>query len=238
MCAVTSTPGSTVGTRAHERALVTVLHQRAVTHTQAFCGNVAAALAIWAEITSDDGLARALSGLPALVGESIAATLPWLETVPEVDPTVAIAFGSGPGWAAALETALLLKEISGVPAEGVETREGATSAMMALRPGHLVVGLPVGVDPLLDEAETICAGRGATVVAHASAGRRPPPGSGHDLRPCRRAVLSDRSPSRARRRQAGVDGRLLQGREATDVMARRWAWWRGGRRDLRGGRRD
>ena len=41
-------------------------------------------------------------------------------------------FGSGPAWAAALEAALLLKEVSGIPAEGVETREGATSAMMAL----------------------------------------------------------------------------------------------------------
>ena len=54
----------------------------------------------------------------------------------------AIAFGSGAGWAAALEAALLLKEVAGVPAEGVETREGATSAMMALRPGDLVLSLP------------------------------------------------------------------------------------------------
>ena len=60
-------------------------------------------------------------------------------------------FGSGPAWAAALEAALLLKEVAGIPAEGVETREGATSAMMALRPGALALSLPTGADdPLLD----------------------------------------------------------------------------------------
>ena len=46
------------------RALVTVLDQRAVTHTQAFCGDVAALLAVWAEATSDDALATVVSRLP------------------------------------------------------------------------------------------------------------------------------------------------------------------------------
>jgi glucosamine 6-phosphate synthetase-like amidotransferase/phosphosugar isomerase protein len=77
---------------------------------------------------------------------------------------VAVAFGSGPAWAAALEAALLLKEVAGIPAEGVETREGATSAMMALQPGHLAFSLPTGDDPLLDEAEAICRDRGATLA--------------------------------------------------------------------------
>jgi fructoselysine-6-P-deglycase FrlB-like protein len=88
----------------------------------------------------------------------------WLDGVDDLDPPVAVAFGSGPGWAAALEAALLLEEIAGVPAEGVETREGATSAMMALQPGHLALSLPVNGDPLLDEAEAACRGRGATVL--------------------------------------------------------------------------
>ena len=41
---------------------------------------------------------------------------------------------AAPAWAAALELALMLKEISRIPAEGVETREGATSAMFGLAP--------------------------------------------------------------------------------------------------------
>ncbi len=85
----------------------------------------------------------------------------------------AVAFGSGPAWAAALEAALLLKEVAGIPAEGVETREGATSAMMALGPGALAVSLAgAAEDPLLAEAEGICAGQGATVI------RTPPPETG------------------------------------------------------------
>ncbi len=169
--AVTANAGSTLGSRAGERALVRVLHQRAVTHTQAFCGAVAAALAIWAELTSDATLADALRTVPDEVAASVLATRGWLDSFGELDPAVAIAFGSGPGWASALEAALLLKEVAGAPSEGVETREGATSAMMALQPGHLALSLPTAADPLLEEAEEICRGRGATVLRTPSSGR-------------------------------------------------------------------
>jgi glucosamine--fructose-6-phosphate aminotransferase (isomerizing) len=162
--ALTATPGSTVGASAGAAALTTVLQQRAVTHTQAFCGAVAAALAVWAEITGDDGLRGGLGRLPAAVAAAIVSAERWAEDAPSVDPTFAVAVGTGPGWAAALEAALLLKEVADVPAEGLETREGATSAMFALHPGHLVLSLPTGEDPLLDEAEGICAARGATVL--------------------------------------------------------------------------
>jgi len=174
--AVTANAGSTVGSRAGERALIRVLNQRAATHTQAFCGAVAAALAIWAELTSDATLTDALRTAPDEVAASLVATWEWLDTLGELDPPVAVAFGSGPGWASALEAALLLKEVAGLPAEGVETREGATSAMMALQPGHLALSLPSSADPtvtdpLLDEAEEICASRGATVLRAPSSGR-------------------------------------------------------------------
>src|SRR5947199_3781289 len=142
--AITATPGSTLGSRAGARALVAVSHQRAVTHTQAFCGGVAAALAIWGEVTDDETLGRAVAGLPGSVSRSLEETREWLGGAGALEPTVAIAFGSGPGWAAALEAALLLKEVAGIPAEGVETREGATSAMMALAPGHLALSLAMG----------------------------------------------------------------------------------------------
>lgn len=162
--AVTATPGSTVGSGAASAALVTVLHQRAVTHTQAFCGAVAAALAVWAELTGDTALRGALERLPDAVAGAVESAAQWADEVPELAPSFAVAFGSGPAWAAALEAALLLKEVADVPAEGLETREGATSAMFALHPGHLVLTLPIADDPLLDEAAAICAARGATVV--------------------------------------------------------------------------
>src|SRR5207244_2804302 len=171
---VTASPDSTLGGRAAARALVTVLNQRAVTHTQAFCGAVAAALAVWAELKDDAGLRGALARAPEHAGTADEAAHHWTEDA--VDAPFAVAFGSGPAWAAALEAALLLKEVAGIPAEGVETREGATSAMMALRPGDLVLSLPTGDDVLLDEAEEACRARGATVLrapAIAAAARRP-----------------------------------------------------------------
>jgi fructoselysine-6-P-deglycase FrlB-like protein len=163
--AVTANAGSTLGSRAGARALVTVPSQRAVTHTQAFCGAVVAALRMWAAATSDAALDAALRRLPDELERTIGRARAWVDDLGEVEAETAVVFGSGPGWAAALEAALLLKEIAGVPAEGVETREGATSAMMALRPGALALSLAAGADdPLLSEAEEICAGQGATVL--------------------------------------------------------------------------
>jgi fructoselysine-6-P-deglycase FrlB-like protein len=163
--AVTASAGSTLGSRADARALVAVPSQRAVTHTQAFCGAVVAALRVWAEVTSDRGLHAALRRVPDELERTIDRARDWVGDLAELEAQTAIVFGSGPGWAAALEAALLLKEVAGIPAEGVETREGATSAMMALRPGALALSLPAGAeDPLLVEAEEICATRGATVL--------------------------------------------------------------------------
>ena len=63
--AVTANGGSTLGSRAAARALVSVPNQRALTHTQAFCGAVAAALAVWAKVTSDPALEASLRSLPS-----------------------------------------------------------------------------------------------------------------------------------------------------------------------------
>jgi glucosamine 6-phosphate synthetase-like amidotransferase/phosphosugar isomerase protein len=163
--AVTANAESTLGSRAGARALVSVPNQRAVTHTQAFCGAVVAALAVWAEVTRDSALEAALGRVPGELERSIARARTWVDERSIVEAETAIVFGSGPAWAGALEAALLLKEVAGIPTEGVETREGATSAMMSLRQGALAVSLPtVAEDPLLAEAEEICAGQGATVL--------------------------------------------------------------------------
>ena len=78
-------------------------------------------------------------------------------------PTAFFAFGSGTGWAAALEASLLVKELAQVPGEGVELREAATTVMTTLKPGHLVVDLTPGA-PGADETEAACSGRGSRVV--------------------------------------------------------------------------
>jgi hypothetical protein len=93
-------------------------------------------------------------------------------------PAAGVAMGGGARWAAALELALMLKEISRIPAEGVETREGATSAMFGLARGHLAVSLDPDGDPAGDEARRLCAATGASVI-----GLPVPPGEDARLAP-------------------------------------------------------
>jgi fructoselysine-6-P-deglycase FrlB-like protein len=163
--AITAKPESTVARAADAVAVQTVLSQRAVTHTQAFCGGVLTALSIWAEVAGDDGLAAALEGAPDAVDRAIAAAAELVDDLDDLAvPPVAVTFGSGPAWAAGLEASLFLKEVAGIPTEGCETREGATTAMFATAPGHLVLSLATPGDPLLDEAERLCAARGARVI--------------------------------------------------------------------------
>ena len=166
-------------------------------------------------MTGDTALDTALRRLPAELESAIARARTWVDDLAATEPRTAVAFGSGPAWAGALEAALLLKEVAGIPAEGVETREGATSAMMALGPGALALSLTgAAEDPLLAEAEDICAGQGATVI------RTPPP----ETADRRLAAVSTfpaaaalggtaRDRARPRRRHAGLDGGVLPGRE-------------------------
>ena len=164
--AVTAHAESTLGRLADAVALQTVLHQRAITHTQALAGALAIGLRIWGGVTGDAALAAIPDGGPAALEAAIATGAEWAEqslTTPTV-PVAAASFGGGPAWAAALETALLLKEISRIPAEGAETREGATSVMYGLNPQHLVLALDTTGDPGFGEAVDVCRATGANVV--------------------------------------------------------------------------
>ena len=178
--AVTSSPVSTVARGAGVAARFQVLHQRALTHSQVFCGAVATLLSIWAMVVDDTVLSRQLSELPAMAESAIDQASRWsgdalseLKTVPRAALTCA----SGAGWAAALEAALLLKEVARVPTEGGETREAATSGMYPLASNDLAFTLrSAGEDPLLDEAEGIFERAGAKVL------RAPAPRSSIDER--------------------------------------------------------
>jgi glucosamine 6-phosphate synthetase-like amidotransferase/phosphosugar isomerase protein len=115
-------------------------------------------------------------------GDAVASALHgvdrWTAEAAEVgDHATGVVFGTGVAWAAALEGALLLKEVARIPAEGAETREAATSLMTGITPGALVLALPAGQhgDPMADEAARVIAARGAKVLLV--------PGSeGHDAR--------------------------------------------------------
>ena len=124
--AVTASPDSTLGSRAGARALVSVPNQRAVTHTQAFCGAVAAALAVWAEGHVRTGARERVRGLPRSSGRRASPQArAWVDELAATSRReAAIVFGSGPGWAAALEAALLLKEVAGHPGGGSRDPRG------------------------------------------------------------------------------------------------------------------
>jgi fructoselysine-6-P-deglycase FrlB-like protein len=159
---ITATPTSTLARRADAVATTRLERALAFTHSQSYAANLVAALDIVARWRGDDGLGEAVANAAAAVERSIAAAATWS---PDVDvPRMTTVFGSGCGWAAALEGALLLREVARLPAEGAETREAATSSMFAIARGDLVVSLPMRGDQLVDEAERICASRGAQVL--------------------------------------------------------------------------
>jgi fructoselysine-6-P-deglycase FrlB-like protein len=164
--AVTATADSSLAATATASVVQRVHAQRAVTHTQALAGAYACALATWAAATGDEALAAVLEGAVDAAARAVSEAESWARSsLGEVrPPTAAVAAGGGPAWAAALELALMLKEIARVPAEGVETREGATSAMFGLDRGHLMVGLDPADDPLGDEALRLCAATGAQTL--------------------------------------------------------------------------
>jgi fructoselysine-6-P-deglycase FrlB-like protein len=163
--AITSTVGSTLHRGAAAAAVVRSFDQRSLTHTQTYCGAVVAALAIWTHLIGDGALREQVALAPDIVEKALGDAWPFVSSLDlRTTPSSAVAMGSGVAWAAALETALLLKEVSGVPGEGVETREGATSAMFALTSNSLVISIDTPGDAQLMEAETSCASMGAKLV--------------------------------------------------------------------------
>jgi fructoselysine-6-P-deglycase FrlB-like protein len=164
--AITANAQSSLAREARIAALAQLPEQRSATHTQGYCASVAVALSLWAELTEDAGLQRAIKSAPDATVRALRDAPIWAgpQAARSADPRAAVVLGSGPAWAAALEAALLLKEVAGVPTEGVETREGATSAMYALRPGHLAVTIGDDRDRLLAEAEEVCQAAGATII--------------------------------------------------------------------------
>jgi fructoselysine-6-P-deglycase FrlB-like protein len=167
LAAITGTPSSTIARAADACAVVLNAVQRAATHTHAFCGAVLAALDIWSRVAADSELRNVVRGASDACTRAIQGVDRWMDQAREVtDHGSCVVFGTGVAWAAALEGALMLKEIAQIPAEGAETREAATSVMTASTAGTLVLALPAGHhgDPLAYEAARVLAARGSEVL--------------------------------------------------------------------------
>jgi D-arabinose 5-phosphate isomerase GutQ len=164
--AVTANPDSSLARSVEAAAIACLVSSGGATHTQAFCANVFVLLSLWSELTRDAELRRALGDVPGVIAACLETAPAWAaeQAASLPDLRAAIVFGTGPAGAAALEAALLLKEVAGVPAEGLETREGATSGMYGLGPGQLALSVDCGPDLLVDEAEHICAAMGAATL--------------------------------------------------------------------------
>jgi len=164
VAAITANRESTIGRAAAARALVHVDTLRARTHTQGYAGSLAAGLAVLARMSGDDVLEGAVASAGARLAPLVehAAGLPRHEGA---RPHAGVCVGTGPAWPAALHTALCLREVSILPVDGYETREGATTGRFATVPGDLAVTVAGPVpDPLRDEAAAILAEGGAQVV--------------------------------------------------------------------------
>lgn len=167
LVAITANGHSTLARSADAVAEIHIDDRGTVTHTQDFCNAAIACLAIVARLANDRELLQLLETAPELVAVTLTGVEEWVEgTLATIaHPTAAVTFGHGTAWAGALEYALLLKEISRVPAEGLETREAATSAMTGLTPDSFVLAIASRDDPHLKEAERLSRTSGATVAA-------------------------------------------------------------------------
>ena len=167
LVAITGTPSSTIARAADACAVVPHAVQRATTHTHAFCGAVLAGLDIWARVAADSELRNVVRGASGACARALQGVDRWVDHVAQVtERGSCVVFGTGVAWAAALEGALLIKEVAQIPAEGAETREAATSLMTATTAETLVLALPAGHhgDPLAHEAARVLAARGAEVL--------------------------------------------------------------------------
>ena len=130
--------------------------QRAVTHTQALAGAYRAG-------GREGGIAGVVDAAAQAVAEAEtwAASLCWARLAAGGDRGRRRRGVGGGARAGAM-----LKEISRIPAEGVETREGATSAMFGPTAGPDGVARPRR-HPLGDEAARLCAAAGRRRCASA-----------------------------------------------------------------------
>jgi len=162
---VTASAESTLSRQAAARALVNVPHQRAVTHTQAYVGAAAVAFDLLGRWSRSAALRATARRAPDVLAAQLADAPQWADAAAhDLSATrTGLVLGRNQAWVAAVEAALLLKEVPLIPAEGMELREGATTGMYALSAEDLVVMLPVDEDDLADEAAALSMNRGAIV---------------------------------------------------------------------------
>jgi glucosamine--fructose-6-phosphate aminotransferase (isomerizing) len=160
---ITSSPDSPLAAAATALVRVDLPPQRSDTHTCGYLANLLAAQLLYRELAAVE--LAVLDVAPGRVGAALEAAPRWAsDCVRGLHHRAATAFATGAGVPAALETALLLKEVAGVYTEGMDVREAATTGMYALDEGFLTLAHAAPGDPLAAETLAICADRGAATL--------------------------------------------------------------------------
>jgi glucosamine--fructose-6-phosphate aminotransferase (isomerizing) len=160
---ITSSPDSPLAQAATAVVRVELPAQQSDTHTCGYLANLLAAQLLYRELAGAE--IAVLDAAPARVAAAFEAAPGWAsDAVRRLPQRAATAFATGAGVPAALETALLLKEVAGVYAEGMDVREAATTGMYALDENFVTLAHAAPGDPLAAETLAICAGRGAATL--------------------------------------------------------------------------
>jgi glucosamine--fructose-6-phosphate aminotransferase (isomerizing) len=160
---ITSSPDSPLARTATAAIHLDLPPQHSDTHTCGYLANLLTAQLLYRELAGQE--LAVLDAAPERVAAALAGAPDWARNAARgLRPKAATAFATGAGVPAALETALLLKEVAGIYTEGMDAREAATTGMYALDDGFLTLAHAAPGDPVAAETLEICAGRGATVL--------------------------------------------------------------------------
>ncbi len=171
---ITNEPASSL-TRLVDDVLVTRAKPSVVpTSTKTFVASVAALYLLWLGILRHQGVAAAdslqeqLFALPGLAEQGIASAEQQVATAAaQLAPCRRIfVMGAGPAWAVAQEAALVLKEVSNVPAEPLQQREMAqgTTSVVDATVGVIAVNPPGAAQRMGRELLAQCADLGAVTL--------------------------------------------------------------------------
>ena len=146
--------------------------EASVAATKSMLATMACAARLVAAWTGDEGLTRALAALPDRLEAALRCD--WRPALPVLaDVSRLYVVGRGPGLGVALETALKLKETSGLLAEALSAAEIQHGPRAVIGPGFpvLVYGLsdPGGADARRFAAELAPSGAELLVAAHGGA---------------------------------------------------------------------
>ena len=171
---ITNVPDSTLARLADDLLVTQAGRSLVPTSTKTFTTTVAALYLLWLGLLKRQGVEEAapvrreLHSMPDLVAQSLAQARGQIDDLADRLGRCQRLFviGAGPSWAMAQEAALVLKEVSTIPAEAVQLREMAqgTTAVVDETVGVIVINPPGPGEPIGKQILALCSEMGATTI--------------------------------------------------------------------------